>query len=185
MGRLRSASPPGERFGALAEFATPEALQRACRGVRDAGYEHWDAHAPFPLDGLADVIGLPPSRLPRIALVLALVGAAAGTTLPGWVSAIAFPLVVSGKSHFGWPALVPVAFALALLGAALGAVFGLLALGRLPALYHPLFGSTRFERATDDGFFISIESRDPKYDADQTVDLLRRLGAAHVELVAS
>jgi hypothetical protein len=29
----------------------PEALQRACRGVRDAGYERWDAHAPFPLDG--------------------------------------------------------------------------------------------------------------------------------------
>jgi hypothetical protein len=185
MGGPRAASPPGERFGALAEFTTPEALERACRGVRDAGYEHWDAHAPIPLAGLAGELGLPPSRLPRIALVVALVGAAVGTTLAGWVSAISFPLVVSGEPHFGWPALVPVALAFALLGAALGAVVGLLALGRLPALYHPLFGSTRFERATDDGFFLSIESRDPKYDADRTVDLLRRLGAAHVELVAS
>ena len=35
MGLLRPSLPPGERFGALAEFATPEALYRACEAVRD------------------------------------------------------------------------------------------------------------------------------------------------------
>ena len=185
MALLRPDLPPGERFGVLAEFATPAALYQACEGVRDAGYTRWDAHAPYPVHGLDRAMGLRASRLPWISLVLALGGAATGMGLQGWVSTIAYPLVISGKPYFSWPAFVPVTFELAVLGGAFGAVFGMLALNQLPTLFHPLFASTRFERATDDGFFVSIESWDPKFDADRTVELLRRLGATHVELVAS
>jgi hypothetical protein len=185
MALLRPSLPPGERFGALAEFAGPEALYRACAAVRDAGYTRWDAHAPYPVHGLERAMGLPASRLPWIVLATALGGAVAGISLQGWVSTVGAPLVVSGKPLFSWPAFVPITFELAVLGGALGAVFGLLALAKLPTLYHPLFGSDAFERAADDGFFISIESWDPKYDATATVELLRRLGATRVELLAS
>ena len=82
-------------------------------------------------------------------------------------------------------ATLPLAVTLALFGAALGAASGFLALVRLPALYHPLFGSTRFERATGDGFFLSIESWESRFAADQTAELLRRLGASQVEWIAS
>jgi hypothetical protein len=153
--------------------------------VRDAGYTRWDAHTPFPVHGLDRAMGLPASRLPWISLVLALGGAATGIGLQGWVSTIAYPLVISGKPFFSWPAFVPVTFELAVLGGAAGAVFGMFALNQLPTLYHPLFNSARFERASDDGFFISIESWDPKFDRERTVELLRRSGATHVELVAS
>jgi hypothetical protein len=78
-----------------------------------------------------------------------------------------------------------VTFELGVLGGALGAVFGMFGLNQLPTLYHPLFSSKRFERASDDGFFISIESWDPRFDPDRTTDLLRRLGAKEVELVTS
>ena len=73
-----------------------------------------------------------------------------------------------------------------MLGGALGAVFGMFALNQLPTLYHPLFASTRFERASDDGFFISIESWDPKFDRDRDrASCCAGSGATHVELVAS
>jgi hypothetical protein len=49
--------------------------------------------------------------------------------------------------------------------------------------YHSLFRSQRFERVTDDKFFISIEARDPKFDATATSKMLTELGATHVELV--
>jgi Protein of unknown function (DUF3341) len=185
MALLRSSLPPGEKFGALAEFATPAALYDACAAVRDAGYSRWDAHTPFPIHGLDRAMGLKASRLPWISLVLALGGAATGIGLQGWVSTLAYPLVVSGKPFFSWPAFVPVTFELAVLGGAFGAVFGMFALNQLPTLYHPLFGSTRFERASDDGFFLSIESWDPQFDPQRTAEFLRGLGATHVETVSS
>jgi hypothetical protein len=184
-GILRPSLPPGNLFGALAEFQTPAELYHACEGVRDAGYTRWDAHTPFPVHGLERAMGLRDSRLPWVVLLLALGGAAAGMGLQGWVSTIAYPLVISGKPFFSWPAFIPVTFELAVLGGAVGAVFGMFAFNQLPTLHHPLFSSKRFERASDDGFFLSIESWDPKFDRDRTVDLLRRLGAKEVELVAS
>jgi len=183
MGLLRPSLPPGESYGVLAEYDSPAALHRACEGVRDAGFTRWDAHAPFPVHGLERAMGLRASRVPWIVLVLALAGAAAGMGLQGWVSTMAYPLVSSGKPYFSWPAFIPVTFELAVLGGAVGAVFGMLGFNQLPMLFHPLFGSTRFERVTDDGFFISIESWDPKFDDERTAELLRGFGATHVETV--
>ena len=54
---------------------------------------------------------------------------------------------------------------------------------KLPTLYHSLFNSPRFPRFSDDKFFISIESRDPKYDTERTRKLLESTGAAAVEEV--
>ena len=54
---------------------------------------------------------------------------------------------------------------------------------KLPQLYHSLFRSERFERSTDDKFFISIEARDPKFDAEGTAKFLEGIGSKHVELV--
>jgi hypothetical protein len=185
MGLLRPSLPPGDVFGALAEFSTPADLYHACESVRDAGYTRWDAHTPFPVHGLEGAMGLKPSRLPWVVLVMALGGAVAGMGLQGWVSTLAYPLVISGKPFFSWPAFVPVTFELSVLGGAVGAVFGMFAFNQLPTLHHPLFNSKAFERASDDGFFLSIESWDPKFDSGRTLDLLRRLGAKEVELIAS
>ena len=66
-----------------------------------------------------------------------------------------------------------------------GAVFGMLGLNQLPMHYHPLFRSKVFEQATDDAFFISIESWDPRFDPSATGKLLESLGARSVELLES
>ena len=101
---------------------------------------------------------------------MALTGAAAGFVLQWWVHTSAYPLVISGKPFFTWPAFIPITFEVAVLFGALGAVFGMLGLNRLPMHHHPLFQSKVFERASDDTFFISIESWDPRFDPSATRD---------------
>ena len=153
--------------------------------MRDAGFTRWDAHTPFPVHGLSKAMGLRRSTLPWIVLVMALTGAAAGFALQWWVHTSAYPLVISGKPFFTWPAFIPVTFEVAVLFGALGAVFGMLGLNRLPMHNHPLFKSKVFERASDDTFFISIESWDPRFDPLATATLLKSLGARSVELLES
>jgi hypothetical protein len=184
MGLLTYNLPDVEDYGLLAEFESPRELYRACQRVRDAGYTRWDAHSPFPVHGLPRAMGLKSSKLPWVVLVCGLGGAAGAMALQWWTSAVDYPLVISGKPYFSWQAFVPITFEIGVLGGAIAAVVGMLAFNRLPALFHPLFGSTRFERVTDDRFFIAIESWDPKYDAKETASFLERIGAAHVETIA-
>src|SRR5204862_32559 len=67
--------------------------------------------------------------------------------------------------------------------AAISTVLGMFAFNQLPMLFHPLFSSTAFEKVTDDGFFISIESWDPKFNATEAERLLKSVGAKRVELI--
>ena len=184
-GPMANPLPIGPYYGVLAEFATPADLYHACERVRDAGFTRWDAHTPFPVHGIEKAMGLKRSPLPWIALVTGLTGVGGGFLLQWWVHTKAYPLVISGKPFFAWPAFIPVTFEVGILFAALGAVFGMLALNRLPMHHHPLFRSKVFERVSDDAFFISIESWDPRFDASATGKLLESLGARSVELVES
>lgn len=173
----------GAVWGALAEFRTPAALIEASRKVREAGYRRFDAHSPFPVHGLERAMGLKRSLVPLFVLVLGLGGAAGGMLLQWWVSAVEYPLVVSGKPFFSWPAFVPIMFECGVLGGALGALGGFLALSRLPRHHHPLFASEAFERMSDDRFFLSVEAEDERFDRRETVRLLSEAGATRVELV--
>jgi hypothetical protein len=128
-------------------------------------------------------MGLKPSKVPLFVLVLGLAGAAAGMLLQWWTSAVAYPLVISGKPLFSWPAFVPIMFECGVLGGALGAVGGLLFEARLPRHHHPLFFAPRFAQASDDGFFLSVASNDPRFDATATGRLLAELGARRVEAI--
>lgn len=170
-------------YGVLAEFNTPGDIFHACEKVRDKGYKHWDAHTPFPVHGLEKAMGLKPSLVPWIVLVMALTGGTCGFALQTWIHVFEYPLVISGKPFLSWPAFIPVTFELSVLFGAFGAVFGMLGLNQLPRYYHSLFRSNRFSRATDDKFFISIEARDPRFDATATVELLKSAGATHVEIL--
>lgn len=170
-------------FGVLAEFADPASLMHACAKVRDAGFERWDAHTPFPIHGLDKAMGVGKSWVSAFVLILGLSGAALGMLMQWWVATKGYALVISGKPLFSWPAFVPVTFECGVLGGALGAVGGFLFLAKLPRHHHGLFASKRFERATDDTFFISIEADDPRFDVDANTEFLNRIGARHVETV--
>lgn len=172
-----------ELFGVLAEFDSPGTLYHGCEKVRDAGYKRWDAYTPFPVHGLEKAMGIPNSKVPWIVLIGGLTGASCGFFMQWWMSAVDYPLVISGKPLLSWPAFVPVTFELGVLFAAFGAVFGMLALNRLPQPYHPLFQSENFDRVTDDKFFIAIESSDPQFDAESTAKFLESIGGTNIELI--
>ncbi len=179
-------------YGLLAQFESAAGLLKAAAGVRDGGYTRWDAYSPYPMHGLDAAMGARPTRLPWIVLILGLHGLLGGLLLVWWTNATSFgvpsflqgyPYIVSGKPVFSLPANIPVIFETTVLLSAFGAVFGMLALNRLPRLHHPLFRSPAFRRVTADRFFIAIEAVDPRYDAAATRKLLESLGASMVEQV--
>jgi hypothetical protein len=174
---------PAGPWGLLAEFPSADAILVAAAKVREARYTRWDCHTPFPVHGLDRAMALRASRVPWVSLVLGLAGAALAMLFQWWTSAVDYPLVISGKPLFSYPAFTPITFEVGVLGGVLGALFGMLGFNRLPQLYHPLFQSEHFERATDDAFFIAVESEDPKFDLERTRELLQGLGATHVEVV--
>ena len=146
----------GNRYGLLAEFDSPEQLLMAAEQVHRAGYQHVDAFTPFPVEGLTQRLGIPRTRLPWLVLAGAVAGGLAGYGLQVYVSVWAYPLNVGGRPLHSWPAFLPVTFELAILGAALAAVFGMLFCNGLPRPHHPLFAVPRFARATLDSFFLCV-----------------------------
>jgi hypothetical protein len=172
-------------FGVLAEFAGPADLLHAAEKVRERGLKHWDCHSPFPVHGLDKAMGLGRSPVGLIAGAMALAGFCVGLGLQWWTSAVDYPLVISGKPFFSYPAFVPVTFGLTVLGGALGAFFGMLHLNKLPRPHHELFNSDEFaNRVNDDAFFISIETSDGSMSPDEATQFLESIGATRVEVVS-
>jgi hypothetical protein len=179
-----SAAPSGGKlYGLLAEFAGPEHLLKACEKVRDAGYTKWDAHAPFPVHGLNDAMGIRATKLGWLVLGAGATGLLIALVLQWWTAASDYPIIVSGKPFWSIPANIPVTFELTILLAATTAFVGMLAFNALPRFHHPLFKSRSFRGATSDRFFISIEAEDPKFDSRATEAFLQSLGGANVERV--
>lgn len=170
--------------GLMAEFEDPQSLVEAARRTREAGYLCTDAYSPFPIEELHEALGHEHTKLPLLVLLGGILGGLGGYTLEYWVSAIAYPLNVGGKPYHSWPAFIPVTFECTVLGAALTAVFGMFALNGLPMPYHPVFNVPRFAHASRNKFFLCIESRDPKFDANETRRFLESLNPTEVSTVA-
>jgi len=170
-------------YGLLAEFPNPGVLYHACERVRDAGYLAWDSYSPFPVHGIDKAMGVGRSIVPWIVGAMAFSGVGLGFLMQYWMNAVDYPFLIAGKPYNSYPAFVPVTFEAGILLGSFGAVFGMLGLNQLPQLYHSLLKVDRFKKATDDGFFIAIEARDPNYDPAATRKLLLEAGATHVEEV--
>jgi hypothetical protein len=170
-------------YGVMGEFETPEAILQAARKARESGYRHITAYTPFPVEGLAQIIGFRWTAVPLITLLGGLAGGLSGFGMEYWMSAVSYPLNVGGRPLNSWPAFIPVTFELTILGAALSAVFGMMALNRLPQPHHPVFNVARFSRASTDRFFLCIESRDPKFHLAESAKFLQSVSAEHVSEV--
>ncbi len=179
--REESRTSGGHLLGYLAEFETVDGLYLACQQVRDQGYRRWDAHAPFPVHGLDDAMGIRATKLPWLVFFAGAAGGGLGLLLQWWTNAVDYPVIISGKPMFSIPANIPITFETTVLLAALSAFIGMLAFNGLPRYHHPVFRSKRFRRATTDRFFISIDAKDPKFSATDTRKFLDSLQGARVE----
>src|SRR5215470_2586274 len=169
-------------YGLLGEFDTPQQLLEAAKRVREAGYRRVDAYAPFPIEGLSQALGLGRKHdlVPLLTLIGGLGGGLSGFFFQLWVNASSYPMNIAGRPLNSWPAFIPVTFELTVLGASLSAVFGMLALNRLPQPHHPLFNVERFKHASTDKFFLCVLSHDPKFHLAETARFLQSLNAQHV-----
>ena len=161
------ASPPG-LYGLLAEFDTPDELVAATRQVTAAGYTKTDGFSPFPIHEMSEALNFRERKVAPIILAGGLCGLLGGWGLEYWTQVIAYPLNIGGRPFNAWVSFIPPAFETTILVAAFSAVIGMLALNGFPQPYHPVFNAPRFERASQDKFFLVIEAADPKFDLEQT-----------------
>ena len=170
-------------LGLLGEFGSEEALLEAAKRAKAEGFGCIDAFSPYPIDGMVEVLLL--KRDHRIGWITIAGG------LTGFFGMLAvqlfvnwdYPVEVGNRPLYAWPAFFVVDFELMILCAVLFAVIGMFVIIGLPKLYHPLFGAARFGLASEDRFFLYIDSSDPKFDRVTTRRFLGSLGAWTVEPV--
>lgn len=167
-------------YGLMAEFDSAQSLLDAAAKVREAGYTRTDAFSPFPIHGLAEALGFRERLVAPVVLAAGLTGLAGGWALEYWTQVVDFPMNIGGRPYYPWVSFIPPAFETTILLASLTAVIGMLIMNGLPQPYHPVFNWKRFERASQDAFFLAIESTDPKFDATATRQLLTSLRAKEV-----
>jgi mono/diheme cytochrome c family protein len=170
-------------YGLIAEYDSPGALIQAAEQVRDAGYEKWDSHTPYPLHGIDPAMGIRSTILPVLVFGAALTGTALAILMQWWMNAVAWQWIASGKPYFSLAQQIPIAFEVTVLLAGFTTFFGMWGLNKLPQVWHPLFKKDRFLKATTNGFFISVESQDPRFHRGETERLLREAGATAIEEV--
>ncbi len=153
-----------ERWGWLAEFASPAALLAAARAARAAGYAP-EAYTPFHIDGLAEALGIVRSPIAWLTFAGAVVGGIGGYFMQWYSAVIDRPLNIGGRPLHSWPMFVPVTFSLTILGGALAAVLAFLWTSGLPRLRHPVFDAEDFELATRNRFFLLLHGDDPAFQS--------------------
>jgi ActD protein len=170
-------------YGLLAEFDTPAALVAAAKRAHAEGYRKLDTFSPFPIEEAWEAIGHHDRRLSFIVLMGGIIGGLTGYGLEYWVHAMAYPINIGGKPLNSWPQFIPVTFEMTILFASLSAVIGMIVLNGLPMPYHPVFNVPRFDHASRDKFFLLVESNDPKFDRQRTLEFLKGLDASEINEV--
>lgn len=172
-------------FGLLAEFDSATAIVEAARKTRQAGYTKIDAFTPFPIHEMDAALKLPRTKLPWLVFGGGVTGMLGGFALQYWASTIAYPLNIGGRPMASWPAFIVPAYETTILLSALTAVIGMIALNGLPMPYHPVFNVPQFGNASGDRFFLSIETKDPKFDLAATRAFLEGLNPLGVSDIAA
>ncbi len=169
--------------GVMAAYATADGLLDALRALRNAGYTELDAYTPYEIEEVDEVLELGRSRLPAVALVAGLLGAALGYGIQWWTSVVDYPIDVGGRPLHAAPAFVMITFELGILFAA-GALFvAYFWRSGLPALWSPEFEVPGFERASVDRFWVAVGRGDPRFDSDHLSRLLEESGAERVRVL--
>ena len=179
-------TPSGHRvYGMAAEYPSAAALYEAAKRVRDAGFKRWDVYSPFPIHGMDDAMGIGKSWLSAVVLAGGISGLLTAIIVEFGPSWIIYPVIVHGKPY-DWrtvPAFFPIMFELTILFSAFAAFFAVLIMNGLPRWNHPIFNWDRFSRATNDGFFLAIEARDPRFTEIEARELLESSGGQHITIV--
>lgn len=169
-------------YGLALEFDSPAHVVEAARKIREHGFAHFEVYSPYPIKELDEIV---PSDnfVPMMVLTGGILGAITAQVMEYYVAAYEYPINVGGRPLNSWPSFIPITFELTVLFASLAAFFGTLWLAGLPLLHHPVFNMPEFARASNDRFFLIIESRDLEFDSETRKKEISELGALSIREV--
>jgi hypothetical protein len=165
--------------GAVAYFVSTDEILAAARAARSKGFDQVEAYTPFPIHGMEDALGIPPSIVPWATLLGGLTGFLTALFLQVWTSAVDWPINVGGKPLVSGPAFLPILFELTVLLGGLSTAFFMFALNGLPNNRPNPFDP----RTTDDRFALYIPFAGQKVSESEVSAFLNTLHAEKVSLV--
>lgn len=172
------------KHGLLAEFDDAGQLLGAIeRARREGHYSLIEAYSPFAIPGMEKALGLARDRVPLAMLCGAVIFGGGLYAFEWYSAAVNYPINVGGRPPFSWPAFLPPALEMTLLGAAIFGVLALLFGSRLPRVRHPLFGVEAFDRATNDRFFLVLRAQDPRFELESARAFLETLAPLSISEV--
>ena len=162
-------------------FDTPNQIISAAKKVQSDGYTKYDVNTPYPIHGMDSAMGLKPSLLPYVALVVGLLGAASALFFMWWTNSVDYPLVIGGKPFFALPAYIPITFEITVLSASIMTVVTMLfVIFKFPNNTHPLHDTDYLKQISVDKYGIVILADDPKFDESNIKQVFETLGASQV-----
>jgi hypothetical protein len=170
-------------YGLIAEFDRPERLVEAVKQARKAGLRSIDAYSPFPIEELTELLDCRDWRIPLLTLLGGIVGAGIGYGMQVYTN-LAYAIDIGNRPLVAPPAFMLITFELAVLGAVLLTIGGMLVLNHLPRLHHPVFDVAGFHLASTDKFFLIIFGNDPRFDPDRSREFLQSLKPVRIDRVA-
>jgi Protein of unknown function (DUF3341) len=165
--------------GAVAYFVSTDEILAAAKAARAKGFAEVEAYTPFPIHGMEDALGIPPSIVPWATLLGGLTGFLTALGLQVWTSAIDWPINVGGKPMISGPAFIPILFELTVLLGGLSTAFFMFFLNGLPNARPNPFDP----RTTDDRFALYIPFAGQKVGEGEVSAFLNTLHAEKVTLV--
>ena len=169
----------------IVQFSDSGTMLQAARESKREGTAVLDAFSPFPVEGMAELLGATSTRL-RVVMAIGGLGMAAfAFGLQYYSAAIDYPINSGGRPLNSWPAFMLVPFATGILAAAVCGFIALLWETGLPRLHHPLFEIPDFERASQDKFLLALEAPEAKNDLAALRKRLTEAGATEVMEVAA
>ena len=175
-----SSENSGQTFALIAEFENPGAIMSAAEKVRDAGFKNWDVITPFPVHGMDQAMGLSRSKIPIVAFCGGVTGFSLGMLMVWYMNKVDYPLIVGGMPFFSPVFPFPVAYELTILFAAIGSILSMFIFNNLPMHHHPTLNYEQIEKASNNRYFIVIESSDPRFEEKKTSDLLKDIGGSNI-----
>jgi molybdopterin-containing oxidoreductase family membrane subunit len=170
----------------LGEFNSVQQFIEALEKIKKSGINLCEVYLPFPISEVEKRIGYDNKRSfsGRFAFLGGVFGALLGFFIVWYMNGPAYPTLVSGKPMFNPFLAAPIAFEISIFFAAIGAVAGMFLPNNKPSFNNPIFKSKRFSAfASNNKFYIALDSADQRYSPDRGRSLLSAAGAVFIEFV--
>jgi len=134
-------------------FDDEEKMISSIRSIQEKGMDIYDVYTPYPIHEVLHLLERK-SRMPTVAYIFGLTGAAAVLAFLYYTSVISWPVVYGGKPFNSFPSFIVITIVLTIFIVTISSLATFSARSKLyPGQNNPIF----HERATDDMFVVVMK----------------------------